>query len=87
MTRSRVSGARISSSRLGLREGPGRAVEDEAPGAGVGLGEALADHLHDQLVGDELALVHERLRPAGRARCAHLTAARSMSPVETCGTT
>ncbi len=46
---------------LGLPGRPGAAVEDEAAAHGVALGEAATDHLHHQLVGDQLALVHERL--------------------------
>ncbi len=45
---------------LGLIEGAGEAVEDEAA-ADVGLGEAVGDHLVDEIVGDELALVHQAL--------------------------
>ena len=45
----------------GLGEGPREAVEDEPP-AGVGLGQALPDHGHDQVVGDELPPLHDGLR-------------------------
>ncbi len=54
---------------LGLGDRPRAAVEHEPPGPGVGLGDAAADHLHDQVVGEELALVHQLAGPAPRGAC------------------
>jgi hypothetical protein len=56
---------------LCLGEGSGAAVEDESPGAHVGFGEPALDHLHHQVVGHQLALVHEGLHPPPQ-RCAAL---------------
>ena len=49
------------------------------------LADALDDHADDHLVGHELAGVHVALGLAARARCPAATCARSMSPVEMCG--
>ncbi len=43
---------------LGLVRGARAAVEDEAAGAGVGLGQTLGHHLHDQIVAQQLTAVH-----------------------------
>ena len=58
----------MSSRRLGLGGRAGAAVEDEAPAPGVALGQAAPHHLHHHVVGDELALVHERLGPHAERR-------------------
>ena len=71
--------------RLGLQDGAREAVEHRATGA-VGLVIARADDVDHDLVGNKLALVEQRLaaqRPKGGVPA--LIAARSMSPVETCG--
>ena len=72
---------------LGLGGRPGAPVEHEAAAPGVALGEAAPHHLHDHVVGDQLALVHERLGPDAQRRVLDFTSPRSMSPVETWGTT
>ena len=48
---------------LGLAGGAGAPVEDEAPAAGVTLGQPAPHHLHHHVVGDELTLVHQLLGP------------------------
>jgi len=47
--------------RLGLRHGPGEAVQQE-PGLGVVVLEPVGDHGDRHLVGDQVAPLHERLR-------------------------
>src|SRR5205807_9884297 len=42
---------------LGLGDGPGKAVEEKAVAGLVGL-HSLEDHLDDDLVGDQLSLLH-----------------------------
>ena len=50
--------ARGSVEPLGLGEGAGEAVEDVAVG-GVGVGEAVGNHLVDEVVGDQDASAHK----------------------------
>ena len=66
--------------RLGLHLRPRIAVEGE-PGAGIGRVEAVGQDAVDDLVGDQLAGVHHRLRLLADGVPA-ATAARSMSPVD-----
>src|SRR3954471_25017065 len=54
---------------LGLRDGAREAVEEE-PGLGVGLGQAVADHRHGDLVGDQVAGVHVDLGLLAQLRLA-----------------
>ena len=70
--------------RLGLRNRARKAVEHGALGA-VRLVVALGDDADDDLVGHQIALGEQSPRPSCRASCPALTAARSMSPVESCG--
>ena len=70
--------------RLGLLDGPGEAVEDVAT-LGVGHVEPLLDDADHDVVGQQLARVHVRLGLEPESLPLR-TAARSMSPVEMCGT-
>jgi hypothetical protein len=72
----------IFSSARAWADGAREAVEDVAVAEGVGLVQPLVDHAHHDLVGDELAGVHDRLGPEAELGAPALTAARSMSPVE-----
>ena len=87
-TASRSPGSSRSASISAWYDGAGEAVEDEAPGPGVGLGRGAAATISMmQLVaGTSSPCVHvvSRLEPEGGPV---FTAARSMSPVEMCGTT
>ena len=69
---------------LGLGDRAREPVEQEA-GLGIRLGQPVLDHRHGDLVGDEVAGVHECLG-LGPSSVWPLTLARKMSPVRAAGT-
>ena len=69
--------------RLGLRHGARKTVEDETLAA-IRLVDPVRHDLVDDLVGNQFARIHHRLGALADLGAVG-TAARSMSPVESCG--